>query len=190
MRKRLTDVIGWSECDGKKENLYSIANFTLECIRKDEEEYPNALSGAHDYLGREKAEVIVINTLGQIEDILEKYGIESLQFLDKILEQYKYLGDHQYSTMPKEDLDALFSELSRYKSAEERIGIDLVTIATALGDGIYVRYGQSIILIKPLVDLTGRCFYTEMQDVGSHWRYTYPFSERGRVWALTKEELK
>lgn len=85
--------------------------------------------------------------------------------------------------------DAL-NKLGQLEDTEDELGIDLVTLFKALDDGIYVRYGQSIIFIKPLVDMAGKCFYTEMQDGGSHWRYTYPFSEKGRLWALTKGELE
>lgn len=53
--------------------------------------------------------------LGQLEDILEKYGIDDVKELDKILEIHMFLLNHNYQTLPKEDLDALFNELERIK---------------------------------------------------------------------------
>ena len=61
-----------------------------------------------EYLG-------IVEKLGQLEDILEKYGIDDIEKLDKILEVRKFLLEHNYQTLPKEDFDALFNELERRK---------------------------------------------------------------------------
>ena len=59
-----------------------------------------------------------VQKLGQLEDILEKYGIDDIEELDKILEIHKFLLEHNYQTLPKEDLDVLFDELEKYKVAK------------------------------------------------------------------------
>ena len=69
----------------------------------------------------------LFNKLGQLEDILEKYEIDNLSILDKVLETQQFLSNHDYSTLPTEDFDNLFGELKKYKDIEEELGIDLIT---------------------------------------------------------------
>ena len=64
---------------------------------------------------------LAVVKLGKLEDILEKYGIDDTQELDKILEVHKFLLEHNYRTMPKEDLDVLFDELEKYRMAKGEV---------------------------------------------------------------------
>lgn len=60
------------------------------------------------------------NKLFEIENILEKYGIDDLKVLDKILEIHMFLVNHNYSTMPREDFDAIEKSLKALKIIEDK----------------------------------------------------------------------
>ena len=63
----------------------------------------------------------ITNKLGEIEDILEKYEIDDLNVLDQVLENQRFLANHDYSTLPREDFDGLFNELRDKRKALEII---------------------------------------------------------------------
>lgn len=53
----------------------------------------------------------VLQKLGKLEDLFEKYGIEDVETLDEVLKIHKFLLDHDYTTMPREDFDGLIKSL-------------------------------------------------------------------------------
>ena len=59
--------------------------------------------------------------LNEIETILKKYEITDLNVLDQILENQRFLANHDYSTLPREDFDGLFNELRDKRNALEII---------------------------------------------------------------------
>lgn len=101
----------------------------------------------------------------------------------------------------------MFAKLSELEDIEEELGIDLITLFKAMKNDIYVKQGEKIIKkeIKDIRCSKGLTAHYELNgkqydktgaimilygDYNSQYCdftnvYTY-----GRVWALTKEELK
>lgn len=62
-----------------------------------------------------------MNKLGQLEDILEKFGIDNPKTLEEILKVHQFLLDHDYSTLPKEELDLLFAKIKALDVIKDNI---------------------------------------------------------------------
>lgn len=62
-----------------------------------------------------------MNELGQLEDILEKFGIDNPKNLEEILKVHQFLLDHDYSTLPKEELDLLFDKIKALDVIKDNI---------------------------------------------------------------------
>lgn len=61
-----------------------------------------------------------LQKLGKIEDLMEKYGVEDIETLEKILEVQKFLVEHDYSTLPRKDFDELFAELKKCREKNNK----------------------------------------------------------------------
>ena len=84
----------------------------------------------------------------------------------------------------------LFEE---YRKAEEEIGIDFITLVKMLKDDVYINDGG-------IVDEIGNIYEEQVKSI-DHWpvwgfsvgddevKTFYPFNERGKTWALDKEEF-
>ena len=86
----------------------------------------------------------------------------------------------------KKDLD-LFEE---YRKIEEEIGVDFITLVKMLKDGVYINDGG-------IVDEIGHIYKEQVKSI-EHWpvwSFTtddggeYAFKNRGKTWALSKEEF-
>ena len=90
----------------------------------------------------------------------------------------------------EKDLDLL----EEYKKAEEEIGIDFITLVKMLKDDVYINDGG-------IVDEIGNIYKEQVKSI-EHWpvwgftvddddevKTFYPFNERGKTWALDKEEF-
>lgn len=113
-----------------------------------------------------------VNKLGQLEDILEKYGIENLTDLDVILAEYFAKG-----------------EIVRwYNSTTKELGVDLKILIKALREGVCVVDEDGYIYddyIKT-IDYWQGCwtFISNEQDVEVR------LEDYGVTWALTIGELE
>ena len=90
------------------------------------------------------------------------------------------------------DLDLL----EEYKKAEEEIGIDFITLVKMLKDDVYINDGG-------IVGEIGNIYKEQVKSIEHRpvWGFTigddevktvktfYPFNERGKTWALDKEEF-
>lgn len=86
--------------------------------------------------------------------------------------------------------------LEKYKSIEEELGIDLITLFKALKNGFYhIDEKKHIYTLKPTKGNCGAMSYYASyyeiiaEDVFDD-QYIYNLKDYGKVWALTKEELK
>lgn len=86
----------------------------------------------------------------------------------------------------KKDLD-LFEE---YRKIEEEIGVDFITLVKMLKDDVYINDGG-------IVDEIGNIYKEKVKSI-EHWpvwSFTtddggeYAFKNRGKTWALDKEEF-
>ena len=86
----------------------------------------------------------------------------------------------------EKDLD-LFEE---YRKIEEEIGVDFITLVKMLKDDVYINDGG-------FVDEIGRIYKEQVKSI-EHWpiwgfttgdNVEYAFKDRGKTWALSKEEF-
>ena len=86
----------------------------------------------------------------------------------------------------EKDLDLL----EEYKKAEEEIGIDFITLVKMLKDDVYINDGG-------IVNEIGHIYKEQVKSI-EHWPVwgftvddgvEYAFKDRGRTWALDKEEF-
>lgn len=86
----------------------------------------------------------------------------------------------------KKDLDLL----EEYRKIEEEIGVDFITLIKMLKDDVYINDGG-------IVDEIGRIYKEKVKSI-EHWpvwSFTtddggeYAFKNRGKTWALDKEEF-
>ena len=100
--------------------------------------------------------------LSQLEDILEKYNIDSPELLDL-------------------DLKTCHKLVYEYGQLEEELGIDLITLFKAISCGAYQKGKDGMLDFNDC-----KLLYKRIQ-IGNtvHWLSNY-----GKTWALTKEELK
>lgn len=84
----------------------------------------------------------------------------------------------------------IYCKLQYLENIEEEIGIDLITLFKALKNGIYINDGG-------IVDEIGNIYESEIKSI-EHWplwSFTtddggeYAFKDRGKTWALDKEEF-
>ena len=89
----------------------------------------------------------------------------------------------------------IIDELCEYKTIEEELGIDLITLFSALKNGVYY-FAYDGQLIHDYVSLINNYI-----DAGVHDKLSYSFmtflekrtllfTDYGKTWALTKEELE
>ena len=86
----------------------------------------------------------------------------------------------------KKDLD----RLEEYRKTEEEIGIDFITLAKMLKDDVYINDGG-------IVGEIGHIYKEQVKSI-EHWpvwgftvgdNIEYAFKDRGKTWALDKEEF-
>lgn len=77
-------------------------------------------------------------------------------------------------------------KLGQLEDIEDGLSIDLTILFKALKDGIYAKddYGN-IIHGKPQMDINGLYLSLDYE-----FQYEFKFSDYGKTWALTKEELQ
>jgi len=91
----------------------------------------------------------------------------------------------------KDFLDQEQKELIEYKTIEDELGIELVTLFKAIRDGIYVE-GKKKPKFRSLWFDNIDSGITD-EDVGLYWfdidDKRFYFKDYGKTWALTREEL-
>ena len=92
----------------------------------------------------------------------------------------------QRSEIIEKDLDLL----EEYRKIEEEIGVDFITLVKMLKDDVYINDGG-------IVDEIGHIYKEQVKSI-EHWpvwSFTdgdggeYAFKDRGKTWALDKEEF-
>ena len=89
--------------------------------------------------------------------------------------------------MTEQKILEIMQENKKYKSLEEELGIDLITLFKALKNGIYLNkdYEEPIPVYLDK-DLYGKKFCL---CSGHKAPTNYHFKDYGKIWALTEEEL-
>ena len=111
------------------------------------------------------------------------------------LERFSNIHDEQNIKKQKfgiveKDLD----QLEEYRKIEEEIGVDFITLVKMLKDGVYINDGG-------IVDEIGHIYKDQVKSI-EHWpvwgftagdddemKTLCAFKDRGKTWALDKEEF-
>ena len=128
-------------------------NWGYACIKNADEFDGNELINANQ-------------KLGQLEDILDNYDLESAEDLDIELK-----GNRE--------------KVYKYEILEKKLGIDLITLFKALKQGIYTKDNMDFI---PYSCLLRNDFILVLFD--DIYKHEYLLKDYGKTWALTKEELE
>ena len=119
---------------------------------------------------------------------------EALKDILGILMNFERLSDihdkqevkKQRSEIIEEDLD----QLEEYRKTEKEIGVDFITLVKMLKDDVYINDGG-------IVDEIGNIYKEQIKSI-EHWPIwgfttgdggEYAFKDRGKTWALDKEEF-
>ena len=86
--------------------------------------------------------------------------------------------------------NSIYKKLKSLEDIEEEIGVDFITLVKMLKDDIYINDGG-------IVDEIGNIYKEQVKSI-EHWpvwgftagdNVEYSFKDRGRTWALSKEEF-
>lgn len=89
--------------------------------------------------------------------------------------------------------DSIYKKLKLLEDLEEEIGVDFITLVKMLKDDVYINDGG-------IVDEIGNIYKDQVKSI-EHWpvwgfnvgddetKTFYAFRDRGRTWALDKEEF-
>lgn len=119
---------------------------------------------------------------------------ESLKDIFDILVNFERLSDiHDNQDIKKQKFDIVekdLDQLEEYRKIEKEIGVDFVTLVKMLKDDVYINDSG-------IVDEIGRIYKEQVKSI-EHWpvwSFTtddggeYAFKNRGKTWALDKEEF-
>lgn len=101
------------------------------------------------------------------------------------------------------DFRQCLNKLVQLEDIEEELGIDLITLFKALKNGVYIRNYEfttnKIIKIEKIkywnIRLNDKEFDFRRSELGCYTDYAtggllFPFSDYGKTWSLTREELE
>ena len=119
---------------------------------------------------------------------------EELKDIFDILVNFECLSDiHDKQDIKKQKFDIVKKDLDRleeYRKIEEEIGVDFITLVKMLKDDVYINDGG-------IVDEIGNIYKEQVKSI-EHWpiwgfttgdNVEYAFKDRGKTWALDKEEF-
>lgn len=101
------------------------------------------------------------------------------------LESYRDIYD-RYEGIESSEFERICDELIEYKSLEEELGIDLITLFKALKDGIYYLEEENIFFSNDVNLWCGTSKNYYISGAGIYKKV----KDYGKTWALTKEELE
>lgn len=134
--------------------------------------------------------------LSQLEAIMNKYEIDSLEDLDDRLNSYKFLANHDYATIEKNDLHQMINICKNVASIEDELGIDLIVYHKLMDmlycgepNILYVKDKDTIIQVGILEINYCKKKIIFYKDKNHNDDYIYGFWQYGKDFALTKEEL-
>ena len=108
------------------------------------------------------------------------------------MERLTYRTDNgEYTGMPNSiEIRTALEKLSKIEDMEEDIGVDFITLIKMLKDDVYINDGG-------IVNEIGNIYKEQVKSIEHRpvWGFTagdnveYAFKDRGRTWALSKEEF-
>lgn len=120
--------------------------------------------------------------LGQLEDILEKYNIDTNDELEVLC---KYVEDVKHWKSIHEE------KMLEIKRIEEELGIDLTILFKAFEEDIWIKFDNKIMFVP--YDKKVFVFYEgniHCYPLNEQYGYTVSIDDYGTTWTLTKKELE
>lgn len=104
---------------------------------------------------------------------------------NQVTKRYSDIFEENLLRPIEKDLDLL----EEHRKIEEEIGVDFITLIKLLKDDVYINDGG-------IVDEIGNIYKEQVKSI-EHWPVwgftvdgvDYAFKDRGRTWALSKEEF-
>ena len=105
---------------------------------------------------------------------------------NQVTKRYSDIFEENLLRPIEKDLDLL----EEHRKIEEEIGVDFITLIKMLKDDVYINDGG-------IVDEIGHIYTAQVKSI-EHWpvwgftagdNVEYAFKDRGRTWALSKEEF-
>ena len=119
---------------------------------------------------------------------------EALKDIFDILVNFERLSDiHDEQDIKKQKFEIIekdLDQLEEYRKIEKEIGVDFITLVKMLKDDVYINDGG-------IVDEIGNIYKAQVKSI-EHWpvwgftvgdNVEYAFRDRGKTWALDKEEF-
>ena len=119
---------------------------------------------------------------------------EVLKDMLGILMNFERLSDiqdaHEVKKQKFEIIEKDLDLLEEYRKIEKEIGVDFITLVKMLKDDVYINDGG-------IVDEIGNIYKEQVKSI-EHWpvwgftagdNVEYAFRDRGKTWALDKEEF-
>lgn len=119
-----------------------------------------------------------IHKLGQLEDLMEEYNIKTLEQVE-----CSFIG---FITDFTEEGREHIGELLKL---EDELGIDLITLFSALKNGVWYKDYKDSDNIKFTKDIEEHINWKELIVPAKYTHISLSFKDYGKTWALTKEAL-
>ena len=129
--------------------------------------------------------------------MISKEALEKLSYIPIYEEDIDIIFKGDLCEVYRNEVDIISKDLDlfeEYKKIEEEIGVDFITLVKMLKDDVYINDGG-------IVDEIGNIYKEQVKSI-EHWpvwgfnvgdddemKTFYAFKDRGRTWALDKEEF-
>lgn len=125
--------------------------------------------------------------------MISKEALEKLSYIPIYEEDIDIIFKGDLCEVYRNEVDIISKDLDlfeEYKKIEEEIGVDFITLVKMLKDDVYINDGG-------IVDEIGNIYKEQVKSI-EHWpvwgftvgdNVEYAFKDRGRTWALDKEEF-
>ena len=126
-----------------------------------------------------------------------KESLEKLSYIPIYEEDIDIIFKGDLGELYRNEFDIISKDLNlfeEYKKIEEEIGVDFITLIKMLKDGVYINDGG-------IVDEIGHIYKEQVKSI-EHWpvwgftagdddemKTLCAFKDRGKTWALDKEEF-
>ena len=122
-----------------------------------------------------------------------KEGLEKLSYIPIYEEDIDIIFKGDLCEVYRNEVDIIskdLDQLEEYRKTEKEIGVDFITLVKMLKDDVYINDGG-------IVNEIGHIYKEQVKSI-EHWPVwgftagddvEYAFKDRGKTWALDKEEF-
>ena len=129
--------------------------------------------------------------------MISKEALEKLSYIPIYEEDIDIIFKGDLCEVYRNEVDIIskdLDQLEEYRKTEKEIGVDFITLVKMLKDDVYINDGG-------IVNEIGHVYKEQVKSI-EHWpvwgfnvgdddemKSFYAFKDRGRTWALSKEEF-